>query len=122
MGQKLAERPAAAVSDLWRKGAAFVDGAFVPVAEAKVSLLDWGFNKSDVTYDVVHAWGGAFFRLEDHLTRFERSCRAGRRTTAQSSTGCNAGNLGYDGRGVLPGRISECPKSPDRTRNRPHRC
>ncbi len=59
--------------DPWPKGAAFVDGQLVPISEAKLSLLDWGFNKSDVTYDVVHAWGGSFFRLDDHLKRFARS-------------------------------------------------
>jgi branched-chain amino acid aminotransferase len=54
-------------------GAAFVDGRFVPVAEARVPILDWGFLRSDATYDVTHVWRGSFFRLEDHLDRFERS-------------------------------------------------
>lgn len=54
-------------------GAAFVDGVFVPAGEAAISIMDWGFNKSDVTYDVVHVWGGAFFRLDHHLDRFARS-------------------------------------------------
>jgi branched-chain amino acid aminotransferase len=54
-------------------GAAFVDGRFVPVAEARVPILDWGFLRSDATYDVAHVWRGSFFRLEDHLDRFERS-------------------------------------------------
>jgi branched-chain amino acid aminotransferase len=54
-------------------GAAFVDGKFVPVAEARVPILDWGFLRSDATYDVAHVWRGSFFRLEDHLERFERS-------------------------------------------------
>ncbi len=53
-------------------GAAFVDSRFVPVAEARVPILDWGFLRSDATYDVVHVWRGSFFRLEDHLDRFER--------------------------------------------------
>ena len=53
-------------------GAAFVDGRFVPVAEARVPILDWGFLRSDATYDVAHVWRGGFFRLEDHLSRFER--------------------------------------------------
>ena len=53
-------------------GAAFVDGRFVPVAEARVPILDWGFLRSDATYDVVHVWRGNFFRLDDHLSRFER--------------------------------------------------
>jgi branched-chain amino acid aminotransferase len=50
-----------------------VDGSFVPVAEARVPILDWGFLRSDATYDVAHLWQGSFFRLEDHLDRFERS-------------------------------------------------
>jgi len=56
-------------------GAAFVDGHFVPVGEARIPVLDWGFVRSDATYDVVHVWRGRFFRLEDHLDRFLRSCR-----------------------------------------------
>lgn len=55
-------------------GAAFVDGEYVPVNEARLPLLDWGFTRSDVTYDVVHVWKGSFFRLDDHLDRFQRSC------------------------------------------------
>ncbi len=57
-------------------GAAYVRGAFVPVAEATVSVLDWGFTRSDVTYDVVHVWNGSFFRLDDHMARFARSLAA----------------------------------------------
>ena len=53
-------------------GVAFVDGGFVPVGEARVPILDWGFLRSDATYDVAHVWRGSFFRLEDHLDRFER--------------------------------------------------
>jgi len=55
-------------------GAAFVEGCYVPIGEAKLPLLDWGFTRSDVTYDVVHVWKGNFFRLDDHLDRFECSC------------------------------------------------
>lgn len=51
-------------------GAAFVDGAFVPLSEAKISLFDWGFTRSDATYDVAGVWQGAFFRLDDHMDRF----------------------------------------------------
>ncbi len=53
-------------------GVAFVDGKFVPVSEACIPILDWGFLRSDATYDVAHVFEGAFFRLEDHLDRFER--------------------------------------------------
>jgi branched-chain amino acid aminotransferase len=54
-------------------GVAFVGGRFVPAAEASVPVLDWGFLRSDATYDVVHVWRGRFFRLDDHVARFERS-------------------------------------------------
>jgi branched-chain amino acid aminotransferase len=54
-------------------GAAFVDGDWVPLSEAKLSLFDWGFTRSDVTYDVASVWQGAFFRLSDHLDRFFQS-------------------------------------------------
>ena len=53
-------------------GAAFVEGRFVPIGEARVPILDWGFLRSDATYDVAHVWRGSFFRVEDHLDRFER--------------------------------------------------
>jgi len=59
--------------DRYRGGAAYVRGRFVPVAEAAISPLDWGFTRSDVVYDVVHVFAGGFFRLSDHLDRFERS-------------------------------------------------
>ena len=54
-------------------GIAYLDGRYVPISEAKISVLDWGFLRSDATYDVVHTWRGRFFRLDRHLARFERS-------------------------------------------------
>lgn len=56
------------------QGIAYVEGQYVPVHEARVPLLDQGFMKSDLTYDVPAVWDGRFFRLDDHLDRFERSC------------------------------------------------
>ncbi len=53
-------------------GVAYMDGQYLPIREAKLSVLDYGFLHSDATYDVVHVWKGAFFRLEDHLDRFFR--------------------------------------------------
>ncbi|MDQ2734119.1 MAG: aminotransferase class IV [Pseudomonadota bacterium] len=51
-------------------GSVFIDGDWKPLSEGKISLFDWGFTRSDVTYDVASVWKGAFFRLEDHLDRF----------------------------------------------------
>lgn len=55
------------------RGAAYVDGAFVPISDARISVLDWGLTRSDAVYDVVHVVDGAFFRLQAHLDRFRRS-------------------------------------------------
>lgn len=54
-------------------GAAWMDGKIIPVSEAKISVFDWGLTRSDITYDVVHVWEGAFFRLDDYLARFMAS-------------------------------------------------
>ncbi len=51
-------------------GIAYIGGEFVPMSEAKISVLDWGFLRSDATYDVVHVWRGRFFRLDKHMERF----------------------------------------------------
>jgi branched-chain amino acid aminotransferase len=57
----------------WAKGAAWIEGAIVPIAEAKIGVTDWGVTRSDITYDVVPVWEGGFFRLEDYLDRFHAS-------------------------------------------------
>lgn len=54
-------------------GVAWMDGRFVPMAEARIPILDWGFLRSDATYDVVHVWKGRFFRLDAHVERFRSS-------------------------------------------------
>ena len=59
----------------YSQGAAWQRGGYVPIAQASVPLTDWGFLRSDAAYDVVTVWDGAFFRLDAHLERFERSCR-----------------------------------------------
>ena len=57
----------------WPAGAAWIDGKYCPVEDAKISVLDLGVTRSDCTYDVVHVWRGRFYRLDDHLDRFEAS-------------------------------------------------
>ena len=57
----------------WRDGAAYIDGHFMQVGKATIPATEWGYRRSDVTYDVVSVWNGAFFRLGDHLRRFEAS-------------------------------------------------
>ncbi len=59
-------------SNEYSVGAAFVDGEYCPIDEARIPLKDLGFIRSDATYDVVHVWKGKFFRLGDHVQRFMR--------------------------------------------------
>ena len=56
------------------KGMAFIDGAYVEPSNAKISIFDLGFTKSDVVYDVTSVWKGLFFRIDDHIERFLASC------------------------------------------------
>jgi branched-subunit amino acid aminotransferase/4-amino-4-deoxychorismate lyase len=63
-------------TSVWSDGAAYVDGKYMPIGEAAIPITDWGYRRSDVTYDVVGVWGGAFFRLDDHVRRFRKSMRA----------------------------------------------
>ena len=58
------------MNDIFPQGYAWINGTFVTLAEAKISILDWGFLRSDATYDVVHVWKGRFFRLDKHIDRF----------------------------------------------------
>ena len=56
-------------------GAAYIDGRYMPIGQAAIPITDWGYRRSDVTYDVVGVWEGNFFRLEDHIRRFRSSMR-----------------------------------------------
>ena len=57
----------------WPAGAAWIDGQYCPIEDAKISVLDLGVTRSDCTYDVVHVWQGRFYRLDAHLDRFAAS-------------------------------------------------
>ncbi|WP_120501826.1 aminotransferase class IV [Roseovarius sp. EL26] len=63
-------------NDIFRKGAAWIKGEIVPIDQATIGVTDWAVTHSDVTYDVVPVWDGAFFRLNDYLDRFEASMQA----------------------------------------------
>ena len=56
-------------------GTVFIEGKYVSPDEAQVSMFDAGFIYSDVVYDVTSVWNGWFFKLDEHLARFERSCK-----------------------------------------------
>lgn len=75
---------ARAMSEDFTAGAAYVDGRYIPLAEATIPITDWGYRRSDVTYDVVSVWHGLFFRLDDHVARFRRSMNALRLSPAET--------------------------------------
>ena len=56
-----------------KPGAAWMRGRIMPIGEASIPLNDWGLIHSDITYDVVPVWDGAFFRLGLYVDRFFRS-------------------------------------------------
>ena len=57
----------------WPAGAAWIDGRYCPIEDAKISVLDLGLVRSDCSYDVVHVWRGRFYQLDAHLDRFAAS-------------------------------------------------
>jgi len=62
----------------------FLDGAFVRLGEARVSVLDRGFLFGDGVYEVVPVYGGKPFRLGEHVTRLLRSLAAIRIDTGRT--------------------------------------
>jgi D-alanine transaminase len=51
----------------------FLNGKFLPIEEARVPVLDRGFIFGDGVYELVPVYSRVPFRLEEHLTRLERS-------------------------------------------------
>lgn len=68
--------PGTVSENVYVEGCAWIEGEYLPIAEARIPITDTGFTRSDCTYDVVATWKRRFFRLEDHLARFERSWQA----------------------------------------------
>ena len=54
---------------------AFLNNEFLPLAEAKVSVLDRGFLFADGVYEVIPAYQSKLFRLAEHIQRLEVSLR-----------------------------------------------
>lgn len=52
---------------------AYVNGAYVPLRSASVSILDRGFQFADSIYEVWAIRGGRLFDTEAHMTRLQRS-------------------------------------------------
>ncbi len=55
---------------------AFLNGKYMPLNQAKVSVEDRGYQFGDGVYEVLRAYAGRLFYLEDHLSRLEISTKA----------------------------------------------
>ena len=51
----------------------YLNGEYLPLAEAKVSVLDRGFIFGDGVYEVVPVYGKKLFRFDEHMARLGRS-------------------------------------------------
>jgi D-alanine transaminase len=54
----------------------YLNGEYLPLADAKISVMDRGFLFGDGVYEVIPAYSGQLFRLEDHLQRLDNSLRS----------------------------------------------
>ena len=54
---------------------AYVNGAYVPAAEAVVSIEDRGYQFADAVYEVWSVFDGRLADMDGHLNRLERSLR-----------------------------------------------
>ena len=51
----------------------YLNGQFMPIEEAKISVLDRGFIFGDGVYEVIPVYSRHVFRLADHLQRLQHS-------------------------------------------------
>jgi branched-chain amino acid aminotransferase len=62
-------------------GMGYMGGAYLAVAEMRLPVTDMGFQLGDMCYDAIHVHKGRFFRLKDHLDRWEHSVAERRYTS-----------------------------------------
>ena len=63
----------AAVAQVAGSNTVFLNGQFLALEDAKVSVLDRGFIFGDGVYELVPVYSRVPFRLDEHITRLERS-------------------------------------------------
>jgi D-alanine transaminase len=83
----------------WPQSICYLNGEWLPLAEAKISVLDRGFIFGDGIYEVVPVYYRQPFRFEHHLARFERSTREIGLTNPLDRAGWRA---------VVDGLVSRC--------------
>jgi len=64
----------------------YLDGRFLPLAQARISPLDRGFLFGDGVYEIIPVYSRRPFRLDEHLARLDRSLAAVRLTNPLAPT------------------------------------
>ena len=54
----------------------YLNGNYLPVEEARVSVLDRGFTFADAVYEVIPVYAESVFRVDEHLQRLDNSLNA----------------------------------------------
>ena len=54
----------------------YIDGAYYPKSQAKVSVYDHGLLYGDGVFEGIRAYNGVVFKLEEHIDRLYRSAHA----------------------------------------------
>ena len=74
------------IPDVDNDSVVYLNGEYVRLGDAKISVLDRGFIFGDGIYEVVPAYGGKPFLMDEHLARLERSLKAVSIDTGLSTT------------------------------------
>ena len=54
----------------------YIDGAFHPKSQAKISVYDHGLLYGDGVFEGIRAYGGSVFKLKEHMDRLFKSAHA----------------------------------------------
>ena len=76
----------------------YLNGQFLPLEEAKISVLDRGFIYGDGVYELVPVYGRRPYRLRQHLARLQRSLDGIRLANPHTDDGWEAIIAGLIGR------------------------
>ena len=53
----------------------YLNGAFVPESEAKLSIYDLSVMQAAAAFEMTRSFGGVHFKLKEHLDRLHQSCK-----------------------------------------------
>ena len=90
----------------------YLNGAFTPLCDAKISVMDRGFIFGDGIYEVVPVYAGRPFRFAQHMARLERSLvemRMANPHTREQWHGIAMGLIGHGAKaaGVAPDALHQ---------------